>query len=305
MQNRQSDWNDAFLLLTVIRCGSFLRAAAELGCDQATVSRRVAALEKRAGHPLFHRRTTGAVPTAAARPLIEAAEAAASAIGYFDRLLAATGDHSQPVSVSCPEGLASYVIAPCLSVAPGSLPLGLEVARPLPRLNLVPLGSPADVSVLLVEPGQPVPTQSDMRVRRIGRLRFTLIAGIDYLRNRGAPDSLAELSRHSLLQHAVYDVNPAFTMWTDIVHSGAGPVLTTSTSSGLHRAALGSTGMALLPNFAPLLDPMVSIVSCGLPVIPVDIWLAAHPDTLRLPSVRAAYDSLVLLLETSTWLRAD
>lgn len=279
-----------------------MRAAQELGCDQATISRRIAELERRAGQPLFTRRTTGAQPTAAARPLIEAAENAATAINHFERLLV-SATSSQPVSVSCPEGLASYVIAPCLGSPESVLPLGVKTMTPLPRLTLVPMGTPADIAIILVQPGKSVPIATEMKVKRIGALQFTITAGLSYLKTRGTPDTLADLRKHALLQHSHYDVNPAFEAWTQIVHSGSGPVLTTPTSSGLHRAALSSTGLALLPNFAPLLDPMISLVSCGFPQTQVDIWLASHPDTLRLHSVRHAYDALAELFATSPWLR--
>lgn len=47
----------------LMRCGSMSRAATACGCDVSQVSRRIAALEKRVGYPLFERSTRSTLPT--------------------------------------------------------------------------------------------------------------------------------------------------------------------------------------------------------------------------------------------------
>ena len=49
------DANDLMLFARVIEAGSFSRAAERLGLPKSTVSRRIAALEKRLGERLIHR----------------------------------------------------------------------------------------------------------------------------------------------------------------------------------------------------------------------------------------------------------
>lgn len=303
MPNRHIDWNDVCLMLAVARTGSFLKAAAELGCDQTTVSRRVAALEKRAGYPLFHRTARGSQPTSAAEALIEAAAGAAVAISQFERLL---DRQVAPITVSSPEGLANYLIVPCLSGSLDVQPLGMMIAEDMPRLTFLPLGMHADIAIIPVEPGQPVKADADAHIQRVARLRFVLTGGIEYLRRHGAPDRASDLSRHSVLQHSVYDANSAFRVWTDVIHSGSGPVLTTPTTTGLHRATLSGMGLSLLPNFSHLLDTNVLLIDChSLPQVPVDIYISAQPDALRIASVRTAYNALAALLRSSPWLRLD
>lgn len=55
----------------LMRCGSMSRAATACGCDVSQVSRRIAALEKRVGYPLFERSTRSTLPTGEARELYE------------------------------------------------------------------------------------------------------------------------------------------------------------------------------------------------------------------------------------------
>ena len=68
------DWDDIKYLLSVARCGSTLAAARALGVNQSTVHRRLAELERRLGHPLASRHSTGYRLTAFGEALLPAAE---------------------------------------------------------------------------------------------------------------------------------------------------------------------------------------------------------------------------------------
>ena len=74
-----SDWNDIRYVLEVLRTGTSLAAARQLRVSQATVMRRIAALEKELDVELFDKRRTGYVATALLKtllPRLEAIEAA-------------------------------------------------------------------------------------------------------------------------------------------------------------------------------------------------------------------------------------
>ena len=53
------DWNDLRYFLAVARGGSTLAAGRSLRVSQTTVARRIAALERALGFPLFERRQAG------------------------------------------------------------------------------------------------------------------------------------------------------------------------------------------------------------------------------------------------------
>src|SRR5262249_10551507 len=57
------DWNDLRYFLSAARARTLAGAARELGVDHATIGRRLAALERAIGAPLFVRSATGLVPT--------------------------------------------------------------------------------------------------------------------------------------------------------------------------------------------------------------------------------------------------
>lgn len=100
-------WDDWRVVYAAWTHGSFTAAAEALGVGQATVSRRVAAVEEALGHVLFDRHKTGLEPTAAARrlrPHLEALAAAAEGVaGALDGFEAeAVGE----VRVAVPAGVA-------------------------------------------------------------------------------------------------------------------------------------------------------------------------------------------------------
>ena len=62
---QEVDLTDEKLFLRVVQAGSLKAAAAQIGVDAATVSRRMAALEARLGVALLQRSTRRTVPTEA------------------------------------------------------------------------------------------------------------------------------------------------------------------------------------------------------------------------------------------------
>jgi hypothetical protein len=102
----QMDWDNIRIFLSVARAGQFSAAASQLRVDNATVGRRINALEKSLGVRLFDRQTTGSVLTADGDRLYKAAEEVEA------QLLRAQGDLSRSdvelsgtVRVAEPHGL--------------------------------------------------------------------------------------------------------------------------------------------------------------------------------------------------------
>jgi DNA-binding transcriptional LysR family regulator len=301
-RNYKTDWNDLKLLLSVSSSGSFNKASAELGIDQATVSRRIANLEFQAKTPLFQRRTTGAHPAEACLKLIDAAREASVAVEKFDRCLR---EAEQPswVRVSAPEGLATYLLAP--SFAGDGLDNPLKLTMPtgdMPQVQFVQFGEQADIDIIPVAPGGALPVGSDIKIKRIGKMNFVALANNKYLTTVDRPSSVSELANHHLLQHALYNKYAPFSAWCEIVHECRGkPRLIASTSSALHRSVVAGAGITMLPDFSPIIDSQIVVLDCGIPKIALDLFLASHPDNLRLNSVRVAYETIGQMFTRSPW----
>ena len=106
------DWNDLRSFLAVVRSGRLTVAAARLGIDHSTLSRRITSLEGALQVRLFDRLPTGYVLTEAGQGLVgEAERIEAVAIRIASDLVDAKAQMSGPVRVATPEGFGSYFVA--------------------------------------------------------------------------------------------------------------------------------------------------------------------------------------------------
>ena len=109
------DWNDLRYFLAVARQGSTLASSRALRVSQTTVARRIAALERALGFPLFEKRQAGYALTPAGQSLLEkasAVEAAAEAV--TEAAYAYARDLSGTVRITTEEIYAQTLLAPIL-----------------------------------------------------------------------------------------------------------------------------------------------------------------------------------------------
>src|SRR5438874_2135204 len=85
------DWNDLRFFLAVAREGSTLAAGKALRTSQTTVARRIAALERTLGLPLFEKRQAGYALTPAGEQLLARAGQVERAARGFSEAAAAQG----------------------------------------------------------------------------------------------------------------------------------------------------------------------------------------------------------------------
>ncbi len=289
------------ILLALADGGSISQAAAALGIGRLTVKRRLSELEAAAGTPLLVRGPGGVTLTRAGERVATSAAGVSRAADTFLRTLRSLADVDTPVTVSSPEGVRTYLIGPrAAGLDCPSIPLSVSPSGALPPLNFVDYGMPAQVEIIPVEPGGTVPRPSEYRTRRIGTMKFRPVAARSYLAANGVPDDFTAVARCRLLNHTAYDVHPSFRVWADMAHSRSAPVFTAPSSSTLHRALLGGGGISLLPDFSSLIDHQVVVLPVGEPMH-VDLWATAHPEELRIPSVRRTYDAIVAMFDRSPW----
>jgi DNA-binding transcriptional LysR family regulator len=260
-------WDDLRFLLAAARGGSFAAAARRLGVDQATVGRRLRALQEAAGAPLWER-SPGRGPlslTAAGREALRAAEAmdeAALALAVEAGVPAVEGT----LRINATEALAAHVIAPRLPRLLARHPaLAVELSTSNEVANLA--RREGDLSVRLARPAEP-----GLAARKAGVLAFGLYAAAAYLRRRGPPED-ERLRGHALLGYdrAVAARSEA-AAWLDELEGRV--VLRASSSAALLAAAEAGLGVALLPCF--LADPVKGLARV-LPALRTrEIWLTVH-----------------------------
>jgi DNA-binding transcriptional LysR family regulator len=188
------DWNDGRLFLAVARAGQMLGAARSLGLSQATLSRRIAALEKALGAELLVRRTTGCELTgdgAALIPSLERMEA--EMIQARARLQRAGTGPEGTVRIGAPDGFGVGFLAPALARLAERHP-GLVVQLvPVPRAFSLSQRE-ADVAVMVGRP-----EQGRLIARKLTDYSLRLYAARGYFLNREPPREAGDLRQHRLI----------------------------------------------------------------------------------------------------------
>ncbi len=308
-QGRAFDWNDAKLILAVARTGSFSGAALALRLDQATVSRRIADLEHQAGRPLFERRRKGARPTEAGLRLVEQAAELERVARRFEQSMQEVGSMPpRPVRIAATEGIVEYLLLPGLLGLPEG-PLKPPVdprTDPLPPMTFVheSQAAEADLAILTLGPDLVPPGSAAQRVRRLGYMRFVPVAPTAYLTANPPPDDFDAISVRPLLTHLLYPSDPGLAPWNELVQAAkSGPTLTLPSSGTLVKALKSYGGVSLLPTYTPLCEPDLRVLDMVVPEMGIALWICAHEDALREPSVRRFYDMISEMFLRSPWFR--
>ncbi len=178
----QLDWNQLKAFLETAETGSLSAAARKLGLTQPTLSRQVAAIERRMGVTLFERVGKAMALTPTGLDLLEHARAmgaAAEALG-----LAASG-RSQAVggvvSVSASDAVATYLLPPLVQRLHAQEPgIAVEVIASNALSDL--LRREADIAIRHVKPEQP-----ELIARLIREASASFFASQDWVEVHGHP----------------------------------------------------------------------------------------------------------------------
>ncbi|WP_299731060.1 LysR family transcriptional regulator [uncultured Tateyamaria sp.] len=276
-----TDWTDFGLFAAVARSGSLAGAARESGLSQATLSRRMTALEQRTGRRLFVHGSSGYTPTAEGRALLDRAkkmEAAARDIAHWSA--AQSGPPRVRVSAGTwtSERLARTLTDYWSPDAPW-MPEFVSCNRDL------------DIERREVDIGvrNRRPTHPWLAGRRTGTVEHAAYAVADSVTGWiGPSDDTATLPSEA---------------WT-VAHHGDDMVAVSNEPTIRLALARSGVGRVVLPTFAGDCVPDLIRVSDVIDALTSEEWLVCHQDTRHDPAIRAALDALALGLRHPRPLRA-
>jgi DNA-binding transcriptional LysR family regulator len=289
-------WDDIRYFLAVAREGSLSAAAKSLGVDHTTVGRRLKALEARLGAVLFLRRDNRMALTPSGEiALGEAREIEARVVAFARKLSGSDGRIAGEVRLNVTEGLATYWLMPRLRPFQEANP-ALQVHVQFAYTGWLDLGSEADVALRLERPTEP-----RLVAKKLGDVAYSMFAMPEYAQQFGLPASLEEMQGHRFIQYNTYELNAHLAPWNALM-ARIGPALRTANTI-LSQAALDTGGyIALLPDYAAIIDPRVVKAPLALG-IKVPVWLAYHEDRRNAARVRAVTSEIQRLFEADrgTW----
>lgn len=244
---------DLHVLTVLSQTRSYTQAAQRLGVSKATVSQRIAALERAIGVPLVQRSTRAVALTAAGQQLADETDTSFQQIAQS---VAAVRDlASTPrglVRVSAPVALGRQHVMPRLARFLAQHPeVRVELDLNDRLVNLVQDGFDLAIRHAHAAPDNCV-------AWTLCASHSVLVASPAYLQRRGTPSHPDELAAHDCLVYLRGRI--ATQTWTLVRHTrrGEGPPcsvpvqgpIKANNSEVLRDAALAGLGIALLPDFS-------------------------------------------------------
>lgn len=274
------DWNDLRFAHAVARGGSLSAAARALGVHQATVGRRLDALEAALGLTLFVRAATGVSVTPDGAVVLASIDELSGALARFERgARDGRAGLAGLVRVAVTEATARMLVEAALPA--------LLAAHPALSLELVPSNAAtdlargdADLAVRLLDPGE------GLVARRLGQVRYGLYASAAYLRAHPLPwpEGLAGLE---VLQPSRELARGPEAAWLAAHAHAARRRLSASSLVTLAHAVEAGLGACPLPTNLAALHPGARLVRALPEVPPRSAFLVIHPSLRRVARVRA------------------
>jgi len=287
------DWDQVRVFLAVMRARSLAGAAARLGMDVSTVSRRLDRLEDQLSVTLFDRTRDGTLPTANAEQMLPHAEEIELGVMRF----ASAGAQVETavegvVRLTVPPGVADSFVAPALAALHARHPkLMIELDASVSYADLT--RREADLALRVVRP-----TSGELVVTRLVSARDLPMASAAYAKELGKLKRVGDARWITWGSDLAHLPNAR---WLHELAPELVPVLRTSHFGSQLAAARSGLGVVLLPE-PYLLTGLVAVAHAralgeawaSLPTS--ELWLVGHRALRNVPRVAAVWDHLVSTL---------
>ncbi|WP_439879119.1 LysR family transcriptional regulator [Pseudomonas prosekii] len=282
------NWDDARVFLAVCRESTLRGAARVLGVDQATVGRRVTALEKSLSATLFLRTSEGYALTVVGEAALHAVEKMELSALELQRQIQGLDDRlTGIVRVSTTDSLAIDFLIPAIARLHRKHPdVRVQLDASTQMISLAK--READIAVRNARPDNPA-----LIARRIARWPVGLFASQEYLDAHGVPAPGSAFEGHDLVVYQPYLAgNKELTLVSEPLTRGR---IVSSLGSGLlvRRSIAAGIGIGEIPVYMGERDGLVRLWPERTRPVPYDVWLVTHADLRHTARVRVVIDEIV------------
>ncbi len=281
-------WNDLLYLLAIAQSGSAMRAAKRLGVNQATVLRRLDAIEAASGAQFFERRRSGLKPTEMGRLAAESAARMEREAQSFESALAARRRTLEgSVRLTTSVGLADRLVIPGMRTFQALYPsIMVELLIADERLDIA--RGEADVALRAGSR----PHGAGSVAQRLPDVDWTIYCSRAYAAERGSPGSRAALGGHQVvgLDGAMARL-PAW-QWLQAAVPDAVVRFRSNSLVNMVSNLKAGLGVGPLPTLTGDAEPDLVRCFAPPPELRSDLWLIVREAIKSQPHVRALADFL-------------
>lgn len=286
-------WDDVRLFLVLYRARTMTEAAARLGVNASTASRRLVQLEEALDMALFERGRNGLRPTPAADNLLPTAEIAEQGVHEFASVAdSLERDVAGVVRMTCPSDVADVIVLPILQrlfKRHPELRVALDPGEAMVDLNR----HEADLALRVVRP-----TRGDLVVKHLLSVEWQPATSAALAARLRPVRNLSELPWIGWGERLR---NTPASRWLE-EHACADPVLRTDSLNTHIAAAKAGLGVALVP--APSVEHY-RLTALPLPrstpsVPRDDLFLLTHRTLRSVPRIRVVWDAIMEHFEAFT-----
>ncbi|MDA7415695.1 LysR family transcriptional regulator [Xenophilus arseniciresistens] len=296
------DWNNLRYFLELARAGTLVAAARRLGVDHTTVARRIQALEKSLGTPLFAREAGGHRLTENGRRLQPQVEAMERAFHALEQSAAPLADEDLAglVRVGATEGFGTVVLAPALAGFGLQHPRLVIDLLALPRLVHLSRRE-ADIVISLERPAH-----GPVLASKLCDYSLHLYAAHDYLAAHPPIRTREDLRGHSFIGYVDDLLFSKELKYLGELHRPDAFALRSTSILAQHRAAQAGAGIAVLPAFVAERDPLLMRLLPAEARFVRSFWMSMPAESKQLARMQAVWRFLKTTAETQrAWLLPD
>lgn len=271
-------WDDLRLFLDVARLGGLSAATGTTGLSAATLGRRITALERQLGEPLFHRSQTGYRLTPAGEALLARAEDVETAMLALKRWKeGAIGD--RVVRVSAGAWTSAFLARHIEALWSVDDRFGLELVTANEKIDIGRRN--ADLGIRNQRP-----SEQWLAGRLIGKVAYGLYSGLNLVNGIAAGYFVGIAGDGAQTQSA---------RWMQARHGDRIAVRGNDSMSVRELVAAGA-GLSVFPCFVGDSDPRLVRVAPLIAELETDQWLVSHHEERHTPAVRTVGDRIARLM---------
>lgn len=278
------DWDNLRFFLELARSGTLQSAARRLAVDHTTVARRIQALEKQVGSPLFSREAGGHRLTEAGRRLQPQVEAMENAFRTVESAAPASHEGlSGVVRIGATEGFGTVVLAPQLARFAGRHPKLVIDLLAMPRLVHLSRRE-ADIVISLERPAR-----GPVVVTKLTDYTLRLYASKAYLAEHGVIWTREDLRGHTFISYVDDLLFSKELQYLDELHKPDTFALRSTSILAQHAAVAAGAGIAVLPAFIAERDASLKAVLPQQAHFMRTFWMSMPAETKHLGRMQAVW----------------